>query len=203
VPSFFQKTMLYLGLAPEEEYDDLEHVDPYTDPQSGASERRPQPPQRQQEYAPQAVSHQPKHQTAPPPSHSEAEPGAVRTISREQAVAAGGKVSPIAASPPPLPSASVRTFAMSSVKPHVVAPRQFNEAQTIADHFKSDQPVILNLQEVDRDLRRRLIDFASGLSYGLGGRMDRVADGVYLLTPENVEVSDEERRRLQERGLHH
>lgn len=203
MPSFFQKTMLYLGLAPEEEYDDLEHVDPYTDPQSGASERRPQPPQRQQEYAPQAVSHQPKHQTAPPPSHSEAEPGAVRTISREQAVAAGAKVSPIAASPPPSPSASVRTFAMSSVKPHVVAPRQFNEAQTIADHFKSDQPVILNLQEVDRDLRRRLIDFASGLSYGLGGRMDRVADGVYLLTPENVEVSDEERRRLQERGLHH
>lgn len=127
MPSFFQKTMLYLGLAPEEEYDDLEHVDPYTDPQSGASERRPQPPQRQQEYAPQAVSHQPKHQTAPPPSHSEAEPGAVRTISREQAVAAGGKVSPIAASPPPLPSASVRTFAMSSVKPHVVAPRQFND----------------------------------------------------------------------------
>ena len=59
----------------------------------------------------------------------------------------------------------------------------------------------MNLQDVDRDLRRRLIDFASGLSYGLQGRMDRVADGVYLLSPANVEVSDDERRRLQERGL--
>ena len=92
---------------------------------------------------------------------------------------------------------------MSNSKPYIVAPQQFNEAQSLADRFKADQAVILNLQEVERDLRRRLIDFASGLSYGLGGRMERVADGVYLLTPANVEVSQEERQRLSERGLHH
>ena len=58
----------------------------------------------------------------------------------------------------------------------------------------------MNLQGADRDLSRRLIDFASGLCYGLGGQMERVGNQVYLLTPANVEVSAEERRRLQERG---
>ncbi len=63
-------------------------------------------------------------------------------------------------------------------------------------------PVIVNLQNVERDLSRRLIDFASGLCYGLGGTMEKVANQVYLLTPSNVEISAEERRRLQERGLY-
>ena len=90
----------------------------------------------------------------------------------------------------------------SAAKPHVVSPTTFNDVQQVADSFKKSQPVIVNLQGVDRDLSRRLIDFASGLCYGLGGQMERVADQVYLLTPSDVEVSDEERRRLQERGLH-
>ena len=52
-----------------------------------------------------------------------------------------------------------------------------------------------------KDTAARLIDFASGLCYGLGGQMERVANQVYLLTPSNVEVPAEEKRRLQERGL--
>jgi cell division inhibitor SepF len=90
----------------------------------------------------------------------------------------------------------------TTAKPFVVSPGSFNHAQEIADRFKASQPVIVNLQDVDRDLARRLIDFASGLCYGLGGQMEKVAHQVYLLTPSNVEVSPEERRRLQERGLH-
>ena len=85
---------------------------------------------------------------------------------------------------------------------HVVAPVSFNDAQEIGDKLKVSQPVIVNLQNVDRDLARRIIDFSSGLAYGLGGQMDRVADQVFLLTPSNVEVSAEEKRRLQERGLY-
>jgi cell division inhibitor SepF len=97
---------------------------------------------------------------------------------------------------------SVRTVpASSSAKPHTMRPRQFNQAQEVADKFKEGQPVIVNLQDVDRDLSRRLIDFASGLCYGLGGQMEKVANGVYLLTPANVEVSAEERRRITERGM--
>ena len=91
---------------------------------------------------------------------------------------------------------------MQSARVHVVAPATFNDAQEIGDKLKVSQPVIVNLQNVDRDLARRIIDFSSGLAYGLGGQMDRVADQVFLLTPSNVEVSAEEKRRLQERGLY-
>lgn len=89
----------------------------------------------------------------------------------------------------------------TSTKPHVVSPSGFNDVQQVADRFKVDQPVIVNLQGVDRDLSRRLIDFASGLCYGLEGDMERVADQVFLLTPRGAEVSDDDRRRLREGGL--
>jgi cell division inhibitor SepF len=88
----------------------------------------------------------------------------------------------------------------ASVRVHLVLPRGFNDAQQIADRFKQDIPVILNLQGSDADLSKRLIDFASGLTYALDGGMQRVADKVFLLTPRNVEVSAEERARLLERG---
>jgi cell division inhibitor SepF len=87
-----------------------------------------------------------------------------------------------------------------SVRMHLVVPRSFNDAQQIADRFKQDIPVILNLQSSDQELSKRLIDFASGLTYALDGGMQRVADKVFLLTPRNVEVSAEERARLLERG---
>ena len=89
----------------------------------------------------------------------------------------------------------------SAAKPHVVSPSGFNDVQVVADHFKRDQPVIVNLQGVDRDLSRRLIDFASGLCYGLDGDMERVADQVFLLTPRGAQVSDDDRRRIREGGL--
>jgi cell division inhibitor SepF len=88
----------------------------------------------------------------------------------------------------------------ASVRVHLVVPRSFNDAQQIADKFKESIPVILNLQSTDSDLSKRLIDFASGLTYALDGGMQRVADKVFLLTPRNVEVSAEERARLLERG---
>jgi cell division inhibitor SepF len=92
--------------------------------------------------------------------------------------------------------------APATAKPHVVTPTSFNHAQEVADRFKANQPVILNLQGVDKDLSRRLIDFTSGLCYGLNGQMEKVSNQVYLISPVNVEVSSEERRRLRERGLH-
>ena len=90
--------------------------------------------------------------------------------------------------------------APASAKPYAVSPTSFNEAQDVADKFLAGTPVIVNLQEVDAELRRRLVDFSSGLCYGLRGQMERVTNGLYLLTPSNVEVSAEERRRLHERA---
>jgi cell division inhibitor SepF len=88
-----------------------------------------------------------------------------------------------------------------TAKVHVVAPARFGDAQQIGDLVKQNNPVIVNLQMSERDLARRMIDFCSGLTYALGGSMEKVADQVFLLTPSNVEISAEERMRLQERGL--
>ena len=90
--------------------------------------------------------------------------------------------------------------AAASVRVHLVIPRSFNDAQQVADKFKDGIPVILNLQSSDAELSKRLIDFSSGLTYALNGGMQRVADKVFLLTPQNVEVSAEERARMLERG---
>ncbi len=87
------------------------------------------------------------------------------------------------------------------VRVHLVIPKSFNDAQDVADKFKDTIPVILNLQSSDTDLSKRLIDFASGLTYALDGGMQRIADKVFLLTPRNVEVSAEERARLIEKGF--
>jgi cell division inhibitor SepF len=89
----------------------------------------------------------------------------------------------------------------AGVQVHLVVPKSFNDAQQIADQFKDSVPVILNLQSSDTDLSKRLIDFASGLTYALDGGMQRIADKVFLLTPRNVEVSAEERARLIEKGF--
>jgi cell division inhibitor SepF len=89
----------------------------------------------------------------------------------------------------------------SGASVHLVIPKSFNDAQQVADQFKDDVPVILNLQGTDTDLSKRLIDFASGLTYALDGGMQRIADKVFLLTPRNVEVSAEERARLIEKGF--
>jgi cell division inhibitor SepF len=84
---------------------------------------------------------------------------------------------------------------------HLVLPRSFNDAQQVADRFKDGVPVILNLQSADAELSKRLIDFASGLTYALDGGMQRIADKVFLLTPREVELSAEDRARMLERGF--
>lgn len=83
----------------------------------------------------------------------------------------------------------------------VLEPATFNDAQALADRFKRQQPVILNLQSVDGELSRRMVDFCSGLTYALDGQIQSVANRVFLLTPRNVEVSAEERKRLAERAF--
>jgi len=101
------------------------------------------------------------------------------------------------------PSASVRPLApdVNGARVHIVAPARFSDAQEIANRLMNNQPVIVNMQSADRDLQRRMIDFCSGATYALSGGMERVADEVFLLTPSNVKVSDEERQRLADRGL--
>jgi cell division inhibitor SepF len=178
--SIWRRTMVYLGLVDDDEYEEYE---PYDEPQM------PQPP-------PQAPPSRRSAVRAPEVSDMPYEPepgmGGVRTLPREDS---GVTIQP-------RPSVVRPITSPPSARVHVVAPAGFNDAQEIGDKLKASQPVIVNLQGVDRDLSRRLIDFSSGLTYGLGGSMERVAEQVFLLTPSNVEVSAEEKRRLQERGLY-
>jgi cell division inhibitor SepF len=87
------------------------------------------------------------------------------------------------------------------VRVHLVIPKSFNDAQQVADKFKQSIPVVLNLQATETALAKRLIDFASGLTYALDGGMQRIADKVFMLTPRNVQISAEERAELIEKGF--
>lgn len=199
--STWRRAMLYLGLGPDEEYEDYDDHDPYQErypsssvPSTGSGVGQAVPVRPVQPGAPEGRQ---SGVVSVEPLTSDDGISAIRPIPNESMQPS--IVSPIES----LGGSAVRPIPTSAkAKPHVVSPRSFTEAQNVADRFKGNQPVIINLQGADRDLARRLIDFASGLCYGLGGQMERVADQVYLLTPSDVEVSDEERRRLQERGLH-
>ena len=202
--SMWRKAMLYLGLGPDDEYDDFdvtgEHQRPVQprpvvrrttgdvqhDPEPSGSVRTLSPSDDVDDGHRRSNGHGHRHErTARDRAWRRSVPwrrpgGATATAGERQ----GRERSAVV--PPPLPSAA-------GSKPFVVGPSSFNDAQEVADKFKINVPVILNLQGVERDLARRIIDFASGLCYGLGARWSGVANQVYLLTPSDVEVSPEER----------
>ena len=198
--SFLKKTMLYLGLGPDDEYDLYDDApDPVHDGRDSVHDGRDHADRRDQVATVTRVA--PRAQ----PSSTDSL-GAVRPIrvgaggsSSTMGAAAMGLADSVGARPMPRAGSSVvRPIPREAhVKPHSITPISFNDAQQIADWFKYPQPVIINLEAADRDLRRRLIDFCSGLCYGLGGQMERVADHVYLLTPTNVVVSAEDRHGLE------
>lgn len=189
----FHKAMVWLGLAPDEEYDDY-RFDESSRPAPGGPTRQgggwggqqgpggprgPQPPPDLDEPAGaygRGPSARPSGAVRPMPSRAQAE-NPSRAPQREE-------------------TPTVRPMRPTSAKPTVVAPTSFDAAKDVADRFKANQPVVMDLSDVDRELARRLIDFSSGMCYALGGNMERVTPGVYLLTPSGVEVSAEERRRL-------
>lgn len=84
---------------------------------------------------------------------------------------------------------------------HVVEPRIFDDAQEFGDRFKGGVPVIINLRLAEAKHAPKILQFASGLVYGLNGKMQKVGEQVFLLTPFNMEVSADEKRRLAEHGL--
>lgn len=73
----------------------------------------------------------------------------------------------------------------------LLEPRVYAEAQDIAEHLKNKRATVVNLQRIDRDQGKRIIDFLSGTVYALGGDIQRIGNDIFLCTPENVEVSGE------------
>jgi cell division inhibitor SepF len=180
----WNRTLVYFGIA--EEDDDWDDEDGYAAEESLEQSYRERPnvrrltPRRRGQDFDDWTESEADAPTSPVPATRQREPRV-----RE----APQRVARIEAVPNP-----------NSVKVHLVLPRSFNDAQQIADKYKQGIPVILNLQSADTELSKRLIDFASGLTYALNGGMQRVADKVFLLTPRNVEVSAEQRAALLERG---
>ncbi len=203
--TMWKKTMTWLGLDPDADYE-AEGGQNFNDPALGHVE----------EVTPVPVGVPP---TPPGPSASEpdaSEFSAVRSLGpmSEDGDYAGDYVP----SNKPLSNTSLRPVdvvnrddppmgsvtavpASPSSKPQLVAPRSFNDAQEVADRFRAGAPVILNLQETDAELGRRLIDFCSGLCYGLRGQMQRVGDRVFLVTPAEVQLSPDDHRLMRDSGL--
>jgi cell division inhibitor SepF len=185
--SVWRNMMNYLGLGPDDAYDD------YDAPME--PERPTGRPTRAPSYAGDLEGNSVR--TIPPRPGGPREPhnGGQRSSMM------GAEDAPNVSVKPRVSSSTVRTVPSAQTKPATVRPRRFEQAQEVADRFKEGQPVIVNLQDIERDLSRRLIDFCSGLCYGLGGRMERVASGVYLLTPTTVDLSDEDRQAITEHGF--
>ncbi len=80
-------------------------------------------------------------------------------------------------------------------------PTSYSEARAIGEQFRDGHPVIMNLTEMDEPDAKRLVDFAAGLAFGLRGSMERVTNRVFLMTPPNIRVSDEEKARIAEGGF--
>jgi cell division inhibitor SepF len=141
----------------------------------------------------------------PPPSRPEpaparTEPSNVRRIAPapSRVAAAAPAVSSAASGGSSQPS-NVRPVTSSKV--HVTNPTTFNDVEEVGERFRNGIPVIMNLDGASEGVAKRMLDFASGLIYGLDGRIERVGDRVFLLTPVGTDVSTEERRRLSERGF--
>jgi FtsZ-interacting cell division protein YlmF len=96
----------------------------------------------------------------------------------------------------------VRTVTDQDLETQVITARSYADAQLLADHIRANSPVVLDLRKVEPAMVRRLVDFASGLTYALGGSMRKIGQGVILVTPANVNVGRDERRRLQSLGYY-
>jgi cell division inhibitor SepF len=190
-----RKIMAYLGLVDDEydDYDDLSDRSRSLPPRS-APTRAPRPDPRDREY-----DREPEDYYADRPEPSRMAPVTrIRPMNAEgQPVAGPGRSSVPASSRPTM----LAKTASESARVHVVAPLRFADAKEIGDFIRQTSPVIVNLQGADRDLQRRMIDFCSGIAYAVGCSMERVADQVFLLTPDEVTVSAEERARLARRGF--
>ncbi|MBC7443268.1 MAG: cell division protein SepF [Ramlibacter sp.] len=159
-----KKTMVYLGLADEE----LEYEAPAAAPASTAPHSAASSSASSQSGAPRAAA---PHTSASASSHSAGSAGRA-------------PVTPLRKTSTPK---NVATSEMNEIL--TVHPRQYKDAQVIAESFRDGIPVIINLSQMSDADARRLIDFASGLSQGLYGKIERVTAKVFLLSPSHVVVS--------------
>lgn len=95
----------------------------------------------------------------------------------------------------------VSLHAQRQVRVVVAEPRTFEDVQGIADHLKNRRPVIVNLEQADAELARRVVDFVSGTMYGLNGNMQKVGSSIFLFVPSNIDITSELKNQARDREL--
>ena len=106
----------------------------------------------------------------------------------------------------PLPTTTkkskvVNIAATTQLKVVVVQIEEFDEAREVADHLRSKKPVVINLEKLEKDVARRVIDFISGAVYSLGGSIQKVSGGIFLIAPYNVDIMGDVRDELKNTGI--
>jgi cell division inhibitor SepF len=177
--SLWQKTLMYLGLVDEEQLD--EEVEPR--PPAAARSTRPT-------------------STRPVTRVHGAGRDTVAGRRVEPPRGAGSRPVVVPADRQDASSGSVRPVRPTEVQSDVVRVTDFGDAKVLADRIRERTPVVLDLRSTDPDMVRRIIDFASGLTYALDGTMAKTTDGVVLVLPPRVALGQEEQRRLEGQGLY-
>ena len=95
----------------------------------------------------------------------------------------------------------VNIAATTQMKVVVVQIEEFEEAREIADHLRSKKPVVINLENLEKETARRVLDFVSGSVYGLSGSIQKVAGGIFLIAPYNVDIMADVRDELKNTGI--
>ena len=175
--SFWKKSMEYLGLGPDDAYDDYDEAEDQEPPRKGSRSGR------ESRGSSSAWPVEADEASRPPSARPSYPSRDFESSSRRGQEDSGTMSRPRPVSQPQRPSP-----ASPGAEPATVRPRRFDQAQELADKFKDGQSVILNLEATERDVARRLIDFASGVCYALDGSMEKVATGVYLLKPSPLRV---------------
>lgn len=95
----------------------------------------------------------------------------------------------------------VNLHAQRQVRVVVAEPRSFDEAKDIADHLKNRRPVIVNLEQADPEMAKRVVDFVSGATYALNGSQQKVGNGIFLFVPNNVDIAGDLKDQVKEKGM--
>lgn len=95
----------------------------------------------------------------------------------------------------------VNIHATSQMKVIVLNPEKYDDAQEICDHVKSKKPVVINLELMNPEMARRIIDFLSGAAYALDGHIQKVANNIFIIAPPNVDITGNLKDELKTKGV--
>ena len=201
--SVWKKTLFYLGLVDETDGDELapsESAQPVPQPQA---QPMPTDPQRDDARRAEAARRSARKTTRA----AVVQPGTVSGRRVEPPLTARWRMSSDSSQAEAgvmitTGGPNVRTLSDDDLESQIIEARSYTDAQQLADHIRANVPVVLDLRKVEPAMVRRLVDFASGLTYALGGSMRKVGQGVILVTPPNVNITRNERRRLSDLGFY-